>query len=51
MAVLNLKNDKFFGEGGWALKMKPPTQLIIAFDFWAKLLRIAQPVNYSYLPP
>ena len=28
-----------------------PTQLIIVLDFWAKILRIAHPVNYSYLPP
>ena len=30
---------------------KLPTQLIIFLDFWAKILRIAHPVNYSYLPP
>ena len=28
-----------------------PTQLIIFPDFWAKILEIACPVNYSYLPP
>ena len=28
-----------------------PTQLIIFLIFWAKVLRIAHPVNYSYLPP
>ena len=28
-----------------------PAQLIIFPDFWAKILRIAHSVNYSYLPP
>ena len=28
-----------------------PTQLIIFLDFWAKILQIARPVDYSYLPP
>ena len=28
-----------------------PTQLIIFLDFWAKILQIAHPVYYSYLPP
>ena len=26
-------------------------KLIIFLYFWAKLLKIAHPVNYSYLPP
>ena len=34
-----------------AQNWKLPTQLIIFLDFWAKILRIAHPVNYSYLPP
>ena len=29
---------------------KLPTQLIIFLDFGAKIIRIANPVNYSYLP-
>ena len=28
-----------------------PTQLIIFPYFWAKILKIAHPVNDSYLPP
>ena len=28
-----------------------PTQVIIFLDFWAEILRIAHPVNYSYLSP
>ena len=27
-----------------------PTQLIIFPDYWAKILKIAHPVNYTYLP-
>ena len=34
-----------------AQNWKLPTQLIIFHDFWAKILRIAHPVSYSYLPP
>ena len=33
------------------VKENPATQLIIFLDFWAKILRAAHPVNYSYLPP
>ena len=32
-------------------KLKAAHQLIIFLDFWAKILRITHPVNYSYLPP
>ena len=35
-----------------ALKnLRLPTQLIILLDFWATILKIAHPVNYSYLLP
>ena len=34
-----------------AQKLKLHTQLIIFLDDWAKILRIAHPLNYSYLPP
>ena len=37
----------------WVLSLqnlKQPTQLLIFLDFGAKILRIAHPVNYSYLP-
>ena len=35
-----------------ALKIRRlPTRLIIFADFWAKILEIARPVNYLYLPP
>ena len=34
-----------------AQNWKLPTQLIISLEFGANILRIAHPVNYSYLPP
>ena len=58
MISLNLKDDisqNFQGKHNiWVLgaqNWKVPTQLIIFHDFWAKILRIAHPVNYSYLHP
>ena len=58
MIALNLKGDisqSFQGKHIiWILSAqnwKLPTQLIIMLDFWAKIWRIAHPVNDSYLPP
>ena len=37
---------------GMALKnLSLPIQLITFLDFWVNVLRIAHPVNISYLPP
>ena len=56
MIALNFKGNISLSFQGkhiiWVLgaqNWKLPTQLISFLDFWAKILRIAHPVNYSYL--
>ena len=56
MAIKKVISLKVSGEKHiiWVRALKNwrlPTQLIIFLDFWAKTLKIAHPVNYSYLPP
>ena len=56
MALKGWHISKVFGEKHiiWVTALeiwRLPTQLIIFVDFWSKILEIARPVNYSYLPP
>ena len=45
------RENTLFGLRAFKIESCPYTQLIICLDFWAKNVRIAYPVNYSYLPP